>query len=60
VPEERLLQEVLQPEMQEVTGDWRKMRNEELHENCALLGYYATSSLTSCGRFGTTFWILDP
>ena len=24
VPEERLLQEVLQPERQEVTGDWRK------------------------------------
>ena len=24
VPEERLLQEVLQPEREEVTGDWRK------------------------------------
>jgi hypothetical protein len=44
VPEERLLQEVLQPKRQEVTGDWRKLRNEELHENCCRLGYYATSS----------------
>jgi hypothetical protein len=60
VPEERLLQKVLQPERQEVTRDFRKMRNEELQENCARLGYYAASSVTSCGRFETTFWILDP
>jgi hypothetical protein len=30
VPEERLLQEVLQPERQEVTGDWRKLRSRGL------------------------------
>ena len=51
MPEERLLQEGLQPERQEVTGDWRKLRNEELHENCCRLGYYAASS----GNFLRTF-----
>ena len=44
MPEERLLQEVLQPEGQEVTGDWREMRYKELHENCAGLRHYAASS----------------
>jgi len=56
VPEKRLLQEVLQPERQEVKGDWRKMHNEELHENCAFTQQVV---VPSCGRFGTTIWILD-
>jgi hypothetical protein len=31
VSENRVLKEILGPKQKEVTGDWRKLHNEELH-----------------------------
>jgi hypothetical protein len=32
VLENRLLRKTLRPQKEEVTGDWRKLHNEELHD----------------------------
>jgi len=33
--ENRVLRRIFGPKREEVTGDWRKMHNEELHNLCA-------------------------
>jgi hypothetical protein len=32
--ENRVLRKILGPERDEVTGDWRRLHNEELHDLC--------------------------
>jgi hypothetical protein len=38
VSESRVLRRVFEPKRDEVTGEWRKLQNEELHHPQILLG----------------------
>ena len=35
MPKNRVLREISGPKGEEVTGDWRKFRNKELHDFCS-------------------------
>jgi hypothetical protein len=37
VPENRVLRRIFGPKREEITGDWRRLHNEELHN---FIGYY--------------------
>jgi hypothetical protein len=36
----RVLRKLFRPKNEEVTGDWRKLYNEEFHGFCSLTKYY--------------------
>ena len=56
--ENRVLRRVFGPKRDEVTGEWRKLHNEELSELVLLTQYYAGGKIeknemgVACGTYG--------
>jgi hypothetical protein len=48
VIENRMLREISGPQMDEVTGEWRKLRNEELHNLYSSTNMNMMRVLLSC------------
>jgi len=48
--ENRELRRILGPRRDEVTGEWRKLQNEEFHDLCSVSNIY--SSRSGMGRHG--------
>jgi hypothetical protein len=48
--ENRMLRKIFVPKRDEVTGEWRKLHNEELHD------FYSSPSIITIIKFGMMRW----